>query len=436
MKPKSSTEISKSTKAIYDRHAKSLSKMSKAALGREQLSFNQLVEWFLAQNGRWKTATIIAYRCALVAKARELYGAERAATLAIDLRSGPTPHSLKGKTVSGRPTKRKDITAAEWKRFADAAKSTGEDWDSFILDFLAFGLIVTSRPIELGSMAIHADTLWIQTAKANSVRGLDQSPPVDVLVQILSDQVSTPEGSKFRSFDLTSLDDADRRLIHWMQISLPDWVREKGGWKPFYDALRARCRVLSARAKVHPAISPASVRHLSISAVKAARGVRAAAAAAGHATTKASTHSYKHASKKSLKVSKAHIMEPDAKAMLRVAAVEKAFHPRERTDKMKQDAEARHALAARPVSDDRVFFMPPMKQEGTAASAPAGGTTVGPKAPDRRQEMLDFLAKALPKSPRKNPLGRLPISEDAQPEANADTASDDALFPMLKPGRR
>ncbi|NJN35782.1 MAG: hypothetical protein HC794_00485 [Nitrospiraceae bacterium] len=330
MKP---SALTKSTKAIYERHARTVARLARQELGKEKISLTELAAWFVSQDGRWKANTINAYRRALIVKAEEIYGPDKAEEIAQLLRAGPRPHGLKGRTTDGKPTKRKDITAAEWQRFADAARNTNTDWDTFILDFIKFGLLIPSRPIELGSMHLADDTLWIQTAKANKTRGLNCATPAATIAQIVSSQVSRPEGMKFRSFDLRLVNSDDRQMVERICTYLPDWVREKGGWRKFYDALRARCRVLSAHAQIFPAISPASVRHLSISAIKKAHGTAAAAAAAGHATTKASANNYKRASSKSLEVSHAHQIEPDAKVIAKVTANPRAMHPRLREKK-------------------------------------------------------------------------------------------------------
>ncbi|MGL4404641.1 MAG: hypothetical protein ACRCT6_02710 [Notoacmeibacter sp.] len=332
-----SKKFSSSTQKIYEEHAASLSRQAKASLKRTKLSFLELANWFATQDFCWKQSTIVGYRNALLMKAREHISGAKLAEFEQAISNGPHPHKLKLKTVSGRNTKRKNITRNEWSRFQKIALDSSNDWDHFIVSFLKFGLLVACRPIEMGSMYLAGDMLYIQTAKSNELRGLDSKIPVDIVAEILIRQVSFPEGLKFRKFDLQRLDTKDRATIKFVCDVIADWVKEKRGWSKFYDALRARCRVLSARARIAPAISPSSVRHLAISAIKSASGIKAAAAAAGHASTKATINSYKSASTKSLQMSKANLARPDTKAIDLVRVHKNTLHPRMRETQLAHD---------------------------------------------------------------------------------------------------
>ena len=325
---KSIPEVANSTAAIYHSHARSLSRSAHKEAGAT--TWREVAIWFAKQDYSWSKSTIRAYRRSLSFMAEQALSNHALNEFLQILKSGPKAHSKKGETATGRATKRKNITTKEWKRFQREALKSGADWDRFVLDFLKFGLIIPSRPIELGAMLMDGATLWIQTAKANEYRGLTCSVPDSVRQTLLAERVYKPEGEKFRSFELSQLKECDREVICRVSSEIRGWVEQKGGWKKFYQALRDRCRTLSANAIIHPAIAPGTPRHLSLSAIKSKSGSQAAAALAGHASQRSTTNHYKRASKSSLAISPAHQLSPTSDSLALVKSSEKALHPRQR----------------------------------------------------------------------------------------------------------
>ena len=162
--------------------------------------------------------------------------------------------------------------------------------------------------------------------------------PAAIAAEIKKCQVSDPVGNKFRSIDLGGLEPDNVMVLKWVLHSLPARVNQAGGWKLFYDRIRSRLKNISARAKIYPAISFSTARHIAISAIKKQRGPVIAAALAAHASSLSCVAGYKRASSKCVKISPAHKLEPSPVTLKSVRHSLKALHPRVRNQIIEKPA--------------------------------------------------------------------------------------------------
>jgi integrase len=307
---------------------------------REQMSlpkWRDLCRWFQDQNSKWRRSTVRAYRAALLHKASQQLTNNAFSEFKQQLRS-PVALTPKQFPQSSRPhTKRKYITAKEWDAFKSAVYDKNRKKDLFALDFLSFGLLAATRPIEVGSCMLEGDNLIIKCAKATQQRACTMDIDEQQKARLDNVSVSQTAGDKYRVINISAFSDVDRAIISRVLERLPAEVAECGGWAKFYQDLRNRCRRISDRAGIFPVISPAAPRHEAISAIKSEKGSAVAGAIVGHCNDLTSETHYKHSSSRSKNISKAYLVVPDHELFNSIKLI---VNPKENEQKISLPAES------------------------------------------------------------------------------------------------
>jgi hypothetical protein len=139
------------------------------AAGVDPRDYELVVNWFLAQDGRWAASTISQYR-AVLRQAIDDAGAVKddLEYLQICLKQGPTAR------VGGKPQtsarKRKSLPHNEFARLISKLVAGRHPDDHLVARILTHNVLLFLRPVEWQTASLHGGFLVIQNAKATNGR--------------------------------------------------------------------------------------------------------------------------------------------------------------------------------------------------------------------------------------------------------------------------